>query len=195
MTNVVDEHVQALRAAVQALKDPQAVKRAPAPRSSVFGRAAAAVPADVRPPAPRTTLQGRLNSVETSALLPGTTMALLVLPDEGAVPASLLVSLQLLVSAGAVAVLLGRDLPRDVPTDRSRPLTLPLRDDDSLAREWGLIAAGPTRRIAFLARREPTAPETWSWLLTRDSVAIHRAGTAILERVPFLRLRIPPLSD
>ena len=37
----------ALRQAVLALRAPQAAKRAPAPTSSVFGRALAAVPGDV----------------------------------------------------------------------------------------------------------------------------------------------------
>jgi hypothetical protein len=37
--------------------------------------------------------------------------------------------------------------------------------------------------------------DLWSWLVTRDPVAVHRAGTAILERVPFLGLRVPPLSS
>ena len=50
------------------------------------------------------------------------------------------------------------------------------------------------RRIAFLARREPGSDDLWSWIVTRDAVAVHRAGTAILERVPFLRLRIPVLA-
>ena len=29
---------------------------------------------------------------------------------------------------------------------------------------------------------------------SRDAVAVHRAGTALLERVPFLRLRVPALA-
>ena len=99
-----------------------------------------------------------------------------------------------LVAGGAVVVLLGPDLPRAV-SDRTRPLTVPLREDDSLSREWGLIACGPVRRVAFLARREPGAGDLWRWLTTRDAIAVHRSGTAILERVPFLRLRIPPLSE
>jgi hypothetical protein len=79
-------------------------------------------------------------------------------------------------------------------TDRTRPLTIPLRADDSLTNEWGLLACGPVRRVAFLAQREPVAEDVWSWLVTRDPVAVHRAGTAILERVPFLRLRVPALA-
>jgi hypothetical protein len=69
-----------LRAAVLALRAPQAAKRAPAPRSSVYGRAAAAVPADVRQAAPAAVLEARLRTVETSALLPGTRLALVVNP-------------------------------------------------------------------------------------------------------------------
>ena len=58
----------------------------------------------------------------------------------------------------------------------------------------GLLACGPVRRVAFLAQREEGAKDPWRWLTTRDPVAVHRAGTAILERVPFLRLRVPPLA-
>lgn len=182
-----------LRAAVQALRAPQAAQRAPAPRSSVFGRAAAAVPDDTHPPADRALLAARLRSVETSALLPGTVLALLVVPGaRGA--AELAGSCAQLVKGGATVVVLGPDLPRRV-ADRSQPLTVPLRADDSLAQEWGLLACGPVRRVAFLARREEGEPELWRWLVTRDGVAVQRAGTAILERVPFLKLRVPPLGS
>ncbi|MCU1595971.1 MAG: hypothetical protein JWO12_3363 [Frankiales bacterium] len=167
-------------------------KRAPAPTSSVFGRAAAAVPADVRPPASRDTLAARFRNVETTALMSGTTMVLVVVPDQREVPAPLRRSLDLLVAAKAVAVVLGPDIPRDVPADRSRPITLPLRGDDALASEWALLALGPTKRVAFLARRR--ADDEWDWMITRDAIAVHRAGTAILERLPFLRLRVPVLD-
>jgi hypothetical protein len=186
----------ALRQAVLALRAPKAAKRAPAPTSSVFGRARAAVPADAHPPTSRATLQGRFRAVETSALLPGTTMALCWLPDLGAgiVPAALMQSCQTLVDAGATVVVLGSDIPRQV-SDRTRPLTVPLRADDALAGEWGLIACGPARRVAFLARKESEHDDMWSWIVTRDAVAVHRAGTAILERVPFLKLRVPVLAS
>lgn len=183
----------ALRAAVLALRAPQAAKRAPAPTSSVFGRAAAAVPQDTHPATSSGTLQGRFRTVETSALLPGTSLALVVVPTAGPVPAPLLLSCQMLCKAGATVVILGPDLPRQVG-DRSKPLTVPLRADDSLAGEWGLVACGPVRRVAFLARREPSAEDVWSWVVTRDQIAVHRAGTAILERVPFLKLRVPVLT-
>ncbi len=182
-----------LRAAVQALRAPEAAKRAPAPRSSVFGRAAAAVPDDTHPPADRAMLAARLRSVETSALLPGTTLALLVVPSLR-VAAELAASCAQLVKGGATVVILGPDLPRAV-ADRSRPLTVPLRADDSLSEECGLLACGPVRRVAFLARREEGERDLWRWLVTRDSVAVQRAGTAILERVPFLRLRVPVLGS
>lgn len=181
-----------LRAAVQALRAPQAAKRAPAPRSSVFGRAAAAVPDDAHEPAERSVLAARLRSVETSALLPGTTLALLVVPTPG-VAAEMAATCEQLVAAGTTVVMLGPHLPRAVQ-DRQRPLTVPLRADDSLAEEWGLIACGPARRVAFLARRDEGSRELWRWLVTRDQVAVQRAGTAILERVPFLRLRVPVLT-
>ncbi|MCU1602648.1 MAG: hypothetical protein JWO22_3357 [Frankiales bacterium] len=187
-----EEHVERLRAAVLALKAPQAAKRAPAPTSSVFGRAARAVPDDVRPRTSREALAAKVRNVETSALMAGTTMVLVVCPDPGPLPPSLMKTLDLLVSSGAVAVALGPDLPRDVPTDRSRPLTLPLRTDDDLSSEWALLALGPEKRVAFLARR---GTDGWDWMITRDPVAVHRAGTAILERVPFLRLRVPLLED
>lgn len=184
----------ALRQAVLALRAPQAAKRAPAPVSSVYGRAAAAVPADAHPPTLGSTLQGRFRSVETSALLPGTTLALIVVPATVShVPAQLERSCELLVQGGATVLILGSDIPRQVH-DRTRPLTVPLRTDDSLANEWALIACGPVRRVAFLARREPQLDDMWSWLVTRDGVAVHRAGTAILERVPFLKLRVPALA-
>jgi hypothetical protein len=181
-----------LRAAVQALRAPQAAKRAPAPTSSVFGRAAAAVPGDAHGPADRTVLAARLRSVETSALLPGTTLALLVVPSPE-LAQELEASCLQLVRGGATVVVLGPDLPRRV-TDRSRPLSVPLRADDSLSQEWALLAGGPVRRVAFLARREDDTSDRWRWLVTRDQVAVHRAGTAILERVPFLRLRVPVLA-
>lgn len=180
-----------LRAAVLALRAPQEAKRAPAPVSSVFGRAAAAVPGDAHPAAARAVLQARIRSVETSALLPGTTLALLVVPSV-AVAADLAASCQQLVNGGATVVVLGPDLPRRV-SDRTRPLSVPLRSDDSLAEEWGFLACGPVRRVAFLARHEEE--DRWRWLVTRDAVAVQRAGTAILERVPFLGLRVPALAS
>lgn len=188
-----DDSSARLRAAVQALRAPATAKRAPAPRSSVFGRAAAAVPGDCHEAAPRSVLQARMRSVETSALLPGTALALLVAPNP-VIANELVASCAQLVRSGATVLVLGPDLPRAV-TDRSRTLTIPLREDDSLSHEWGLIACGPVRRIAFLARREDGDRELWRWLLTRDSVAVQRAGTAILERVPFLRLRVPSLGS
>ena len=190
--STADDSSLRLRAAVQALREPTAATRAPAPVSSVFGRAAAAVPADSHPPGDRTVLAARMRSVETSALLPGTTLALLVVPS-ARVAADLAASCEQLVRGGATVVVLGPDLPRRV-TDRSKPMSVPLRVDDSLSQEWGLIACGPVRRVAFLARREEGERELWGWLVTRDAVAVQRAGTAILERVPFLRLRVPVLS-
>jgi hypothetical protein len=187
-----EEHVARLRAAVLALRAPQAANRAPAPTSSVFGRAARAVPDDIRPRTSREALASKFRNVETSALMSGTTMVLLVSPDRGALPPELLRTLELLVAAKAVVVALGPDLPRDVPADRSRPLTFPLRTDDDLAGEWALLALGPERRVAFLARQ---AVDGWDWMITRDAVAVHRAGTAILERVPHLGLRVPFLQD
>lgn len=185
----------ALRQAVLALRAPQAAKRAPAPTSSVYGRAAAAVPSDAHPPTSGTALQGRFRSVETSALLPGTSLALIVLPSNvSRVPPALLRSCEILVHAGATVLVLGTDIPRQV-SDASAPLTVPLRADDSLAGEWGLLACGPVRRVAFLARSEPNLDDMWSWMVTRDAIAIHRAGTAILERVPFLKLRVPALAS
>jgi hypothetical protein len=185
---------EALRQAVLALRAPHIAKRAPAPTSSVFGRAAAAVPDDAHAPTRRTTLQGRFRSVETSALLPGITLALIVVPTAGSVPSHVMQTCELMVNAGATVVLLGSDIPRQV-TETSKPLTVPLRGGDALAGEWGLIACGPVRRVAFLARREPGPDDLWSWLVTRDQVAVHRAGTAILERVPFLKLRVPSLAS
>lgn len=194
----VEEHAAALRAAVQALKAPETAKRAPAPTTSVFGRAARAVPDDVHPPATREVLTGRFRSVETSALLPGTVMALAVLPTRGPVPAELRASMQQLVDAGARVALLGPEMPRVVPPAGTlaltEPATVPLRGDDSLSQEWALVACGPQRRVAFLARREPGSVDLWSWLVTRDPIAVQRAGTALLERVPFLRWRVPPLD-
>jgi len=138
-------------------------------------------------------LAGKFRNVETSALMSGTSMVLMVTPDPGPLDPAVLRSLELLVSAKAVVVALGPDLPRDVPADRSRPLTLPLRTDDDLASEWALLALGPEKRVAFLARRADDGD--WDWMITRDQVAVHRAGTAILERVPHLRLRVPLLED
>ncbi len=183
---------QRLRAAVLALRAPQAAKRAPAPRSSVYGRAAAAVPADVHQPASREQLVNRFRTAETTALMAGTTLCLVVLPTTGPPPPELARSLALMTASGATVVVLGPSVPRDVPADRSRPLLVPLRADDSLAGEWALVACGPAKRVAFLARKD--GPDRWEWLLTRDAIAVQRAGTALLERVPFLRLRVPPLA-
>jgi hypothetical protein len=185
-----------LRAAVLALKSPHAAKRAPAPRSSVYGRAAAAVPGDVRQAAPSAVLAARVRSVETSALLPGTALALLVSPTPRALPEETARSCALLAASGSVVLALGPDLPRRVGGD-GEPLSVPLRADDSLHDEWALVACGPQRRIAFLARRRGAASgetDVWDWLVTRDQVAVHRAATALLERVPFLGLRVPVLT-
>lgn len=187
------DSAEQLRAAVLALRAPQAAKRAPAPRSSVYGRAAAAVPADVRQPAARGVLEARLRTIETAALLPGTSLALVVSPRRGALPPDTERSCDLLSRAGATVVALGCELPRQV-ADRSRPLTVPLRRGDSLAEEWAVVACGPHRRVAFLARRREDG-DVWDWLVTRDPVAVHRAGTALLERVPFLRVRVPALAE
>lgn len=185
-----DETTTQLHAALLRLKAPEAAKRAPAPTSSVFGRAKAAVPDDVRPASTRDTLDSRFRNVETTALMSGTTMVLAVLPDQGALPPALMRSLELLVASGVVVLALGTEIPRQV--DRARPLTLPLRTDDALGSEWALLALGPAKRVAFLARRNG---EVWDWMITRDAIAVHRAGTAILERAPFLRLRVPVLKD
>ena len=190
--DVEDDARLRLRAAVQALRSPETAKRAPAPSSSVFGRAAAAFPADAHEPVGLADLTTRLRSVETSALLPGTTLALLVVPSLQAAQ-DLASSCLQLVAGGSIVVVLGPGLPRAVE-DRTRPLMVPLRADDALATEIGLIACGPVRRVAFLARSEPHDPDAWRWLTTRDPVAVQRAGTAILERVPFLGLRVPALS-
>lgn len=181
----------ALRAAVLKLRAPEVSKRAPAPTSSVYGRAAAAVPADVRPPADRSALLARCRNIETSALMAGTTMALVVHPDQGDLAPGLVQSLRLLVASNAQVVVLGSNVPRCVDPGTVR--TVPLRAGDALGNEWALLALGPKRRVAFLARRRPD--DTWEWMVTRDPIAVHRAGTAILERVPFLRLRVPALDD
>ncbi len=191
MTAEAEDPTLALRAAVLRLRAPEASKRAPAPTSSVYGRAAAAVPADVRPPANRLDLQSRIRNVETTALMAGTTMALVVLPEPGDVPAALRHSLELLVAGGAQAVVLGQSIDRVVGAGQVR--TVPLREDDALRTEWAMLALGPGKRVAFLARRNTGS--TWDWMLTRDPVAVQRAGTAILERVPFLRLRVPLLES
>ncbi len=182
-----------MHAALAALKQPEAPHRSAAPASSVYGRAAAAVPKDVHPVVHRSVLSTRLSSVAAQALLPGTSLVLVVVPGRQAADEALPLCRRL-VEAGAVAVVLGPDLPRAVD-DRSAVLTVPLRSDDSLAQEWGLIACGPARRVALLAHADADARDSWMWLSTRDSVAVHRAGTAILERIPFLRLWVPPLAE
>lgn len=181
-----------LRAAVRALRAPQAATRAPAPTSSVYGRAAAAVPYDVRQAATAEVLAVRVQAVETTALRPGTGLVLCVSPVPGRLPEGTARTCAQLSRGGARVVALGRSLPRTV-TDPRHPLTVPLREDDDLAQEWAVVACGPQRRVAFLARRRP-GTEVWDWLVTHDAVAVHRAGTALLERVPFLRLRVPALS-
>lgn len=182
---------QELRAALLALRAPRGEQRRPAPRSSVYGRAAAAVPADVRQPAVADVLAARLAGVESSALLPGTALALVVTPVSP-LPPPFALSCQRLVDGGATVVALGPELAREVD-DARRPRTVPLRPDDALSDEWALVVCGPQRRLAFLARRRP-AGDVWDWLVTQDSVAVSRAATALLERVPFLGLRVPTLD-
>ncbi len=187
----LDDPALALRAAVLKMKAPQAAKRSPAPTSSVYGRAAAAVPADVKPPAERSALRARFRNIETTALVSGTSMVLVVLPDAGPIPPDLLRSLELLKASRATVMVLGADVPRSV--DPSSILTISMRADDDLHQEWALLALGPRKRVAFLARKG--SDDRWDWLVTTDAVAVHRAGTAILERVPFLRLRVPVLDS
>jgi hypothetical protein len=180
-----------LRASVLALRAPLVAKRAPAPRSSVYGRAAAASAPLPAQAVAWPVLTGRLRAVETAALLPGTALTLLVTPGP-VLPPELADSCRVLVAAGATVVALGSDLPRAV-SDRTHLLTVPLRRDDPLAAEWALVACGPQRRVAFLARRRPDT-DVWDWLVTRDPLAVQRAASAVLERVPFLNLRVPPLD-
>jgi hypothetical protein len=180
-----------LRLAVRALQIPSAAHRAAAPRSSVYSRAAAAVPDEVRGPFDREALTRRFRTVETSVLLPGTSLLLHVLPDRGDAPAEFVRTATTLAGSGARAVLLGAEMPRHVPRG-AEPATIPLRRDDPLAGEWALVACGPAKRVAFLARE--TAPGQWMAVLTRDALAVQRAATGILERVPFLSLRVPALT-
>ncbi len=60
-----------MRAALQALKPPEAFSRSAAPVSSVFGRAAAAVPDDAHPAVTRDVVAQRTTSLVTQLLLPG----------------------------------------------------------------------------------------------------------------------------
>lgn len=189
----VDARPARVRAALPALPSPPALHRAAAPTSSLYAQAAAAVPHDVRPPAGRAELLEEVRRAEAAHLVPGTALALVVLPDPG--PASLPLSRALarLVEAGGTAVALGVQLPRDVPPDRSRPLTVPLRRGDALCAEWAVIACGPALRLALLARADDS-DGTWSWLLTEDPVAVRSAAVAVLDRLPFLDARVPPLE-
>lgn len=176
-----------LRAAVRALRQPEELRRGPTPTSSVYGRAAAAVPQDVRRPTSRPALQGWFRTVETSALQAGTALLLVVLPDAGVAPPDVLDTATTVVRSGGKAVLMGPSMPRDVA---DQPVSIPLRGDDHLAREWAIVACGPGRRVAFLAQQQDDG--LWVSVLTRDGVAVQRAATALLERVPFLHLRVPP---
>ena len=182
-----------MRAALKALKPREAFSRTAAPVSSVFGRAAAAVPDDAHPPVDRGTVAAKTAGLVTQLLLPGTTLVLMMVPDKRAGDEARAHG-DRLVDKGAVVVLLGPDLPRAVK-DRSKVLTVPLRADDALAAEWGVIACGPARRVALLAHEDARGSGSWLWLSTRDSVAVHRSGTAVLERVPFLRLFITSLDE
>ena len=182
-----------MRAALKALKPRDPFVRTAAPVSSVYGRAAAAVPDDAHPAVARDVVAVKTASLVGQLLLPGTTLVLMVVPNQKAAGEAMAHGSRL-VDKGAVVVLLGPDLPRAV-SDRSKVLTVPLRADDSLSAEWGLIACGPARRVALLAQEDAEGSGGWLWLSTRDSVAVHRAGTAVLERVPFLQLFVTPLDD
>lgn len=184
------EDTDRLRAAVRALRQPESRKRAPAPTSSVYKRAVAAAPDGVRTGQTREALRGRFRTVETAALMAGTELLLVVLPDEGSPPRDVMDTARTVVAGGGQTVLLGPSTPRQV---KHAPLTVPLRHDDLLASEWAIVACSPIRRVAFLA--QCVGPDAWDSLLTRDPVAVHRAASAILDRVPFLRLRVPPLSS
>ena len=186
-----DEDRERLRAAVLALKAPAVAQRAPAPTSSVYGRAAAAVPADTRTATTREHLDARFRDVQTTAAMPGTSLVLAVLPDRGSPPPAVLTAMERLCTNGSQVVVLGEELARSVQT--GRPTTIPLREGDSLTDEWALLVCGPQKRVAFLARHQPD--DSWSWLLTRDPVAVHRAATAILERLSFLQVRVPRLEE
>ncbi len=188
----VAEQSARLRAALLALRQPGAAKRAPAPRSSVWSRTSSAVPGEVQQAASRALLAPRVRNAETTALLPGTSLVLLLVPDEGPLPPSLQRSTGLVAGTGCPVVVLGPQLPRDVSRTAGRPVCVPLRRDDPVSGEWALVACSPTRRSAFVARAD--GGDRWSWLLTRDAVAVHRAATALLDRVPFLGLRVPGLT-
>jgi hypothetical protein len=181
-----------LRAAVLALKAPQAPSepRRPRPRSTAAPRPA--VPG--RRPAGRDCRGAatRLRSVETSALLPGTTLALVVSPQPRRLPQDIARSCEQLVAARSTVVVLGPDLPRA----GHRPQ--PAADDPAAQRRLAERRVGDgglrTPPAGGLPRPRREGTDVWDWLVTRDAVAVHRAGTALLERVPFLRLRVPALA-
>ncbi|MCW2623165.1 MAG: hypothetical protein JWL64_2767 [Frankiales bacterium] len=191
--DVRPQELPTLQDSLRALKLPtSAVTRSPTPGSSVYGRAAASVPDAVRGRLSKDALLRRFRTLETSVRLPGTTLLLLVLPDPGPPPAEQLHLAQAVARLGARTVLLGPDLVRSVPEDPRLPVSVALRKDDPLAAEWAMIACGPAKRLAILG--QCTSDGSWTSVLTRDSLAVQRAATAVLERVPFLGLRVPMLD-
>jgi hypothetical protein len=183
-----------LRAAVLALRSPQAAQRSPTPTSSPYRRARATIGFPDIEWASEEALIIRAHTVETFALQPGTTLAVFLLPGGDAARLSLLRTAEAAASAGVTSVVLGHGLGRFVASSPAQgPSRVPLRPDDPIGHEWAMACCGPGGRAAFLAVEEPSRGE-WEWLLTRDPVAAGRATSCLLERAPHLRLRLPPLA-
>jgi hypothetical protein len=182
-----------LRAAVRALRAPAGHQRAEPPHSSPFARtlAAAGYPATQR--ASLASLAVRAHAAETATLMPSTELAFFLVPRREEIRAALTRTAMAVAGAGVATVLMGAHVERKVAIERGRPHGVPLRDDDPLATEWAIVAAGPKGRVAFVAREDPEAGD-WEWLLTRDPIAVGRAATCLLERTPHLRLRVPALD-
>lgn len=185
-----EEARDSLRAAVLALRSPHHARRAAPPDSSPFARACVTTDAER---GSRARAESAFRSAETTALLRGTTLAVVLLPYDGDPDDRLSGSLRTMARSGTTVVVLGPGVTRRVAVDGATPHGVPLRRGDVLHDEWALLALGPQRRLAFLARAVPGTAE-WDWVLTRDEVAVLRAGTALLERAPHLRLRVPPLD-
>jgi hypothetical protein len=182
-----------LRAAVRALRAPAGHLRAEPPRSSPFARtlAAAGYPATQR--ASLASLAVRAHAAETATLMPSTELAFFLVPRREEIRAALTRTAVAVAGAGVATVLMGAHVERKVAIERGQPHGVPLRDDDPLAAEWAIVAAGPKGRVAFVAREDPEAGD-WEWLFTRDPIAAGRAATCLLERTPHLRLRVPALN-
>ncbi|MCW2622321.1 MAG: hypothetical protein JWL64_1923, partial [Frankiales bacterium] len=126
------EHAGSLAASTLARR-PGWAHRAPAPRSSIYARAAGVVPGEVHGPVDTESLSRRFRGLEPAVRLPTTSLLLVLLPDNGPPPAGQLRMARDVAQLGARVVVLGPTTStRSLPHDPREPATVPRRPDDPL---------------------------------------------------------------